>query len=209
ESTTASNTSNCILHKQHFKSRLAELNMWINRIEGACDDVKMSLKLKKVLKTILKVGNQMNDGEQHLGFTVDSLLKLQNAKAFDKKTSILQYVVMVIQRNDESCLLFPEDLTHLTESERMSLSQISQELDTLRASQVKSMEVVREMRVQAGDQSVASMVKFLEKAQQSIDEVSESVNRMQEKYQTVLAYFGEDPDTLSQEFFSTLEKFVR
>ena len=36
-----------------------------------------------------------------------------------------------------------------------------------------------------------------------------SVVRMREKYQMVLAYFGEDPETLSQEFFSTLEKFVR
>lgn len=32
-------------------------------IETACDDVKMSARLKKVLKTILKVGNQLNDGE--------------------------------------------------------------------------------------------------------------------------------------------------
>jgi len=61
----------------------------------ACDDVKMSLRLKKVLKTILKVGNQMNDGADHLGFTLDSLLKLQSAKAYDKKTSILQYVIML------------------------------------------------------------------------------------------------------------------
>ena len=163
DSSTASQRISCILYKQHFKSRLGELNLWIGRIEGACDDVKMSLKLKKVLKTILKVGNQMNDGEQHRGFTVDSLLKLQNAKAFDKKTSILQYVVMVIQRNDESCLSFPEDLTHLTDSERMSVSQISQELEALQASQAKSMEVVAEMRAQAGEESVAPMVKFLAK----------------------------------------------
>ena len=32
-------------------------------IETACDDVRMSARLKKVLKTILKVGNQLNDGE--------------------------------------------------------------------------------------------------------------------------------------------------
>lgn len=48
----------------------------------------------------------------------------------------------------------------------------------------------------------------MSQAQISIEEVCASVERMTEKYQGVLAYFGEDPDTSSQEFFSTLEKFV-
>ena len=71
----------------------------------------MHLRFKKVLKTILKIGNQLNDqegAERQAGFTVDSLLKLQNAKAFDKKTSILQYVVTLIHRSDVNCLYFNE-----------------------------------------------------------------------------------------------------
>ena len=32
------------------------------------------------------------------GFSLDSLLKLNSAKAFDKKTSILQYIIVIIQR---------------------------------------------------------------------------------------------------------------
>ena len=32
-------------------------------IERACDDVKLSVKLKRVMKTILKVGNQLNEAE--------------------------------------------------------------------------------------------------------------------------------------------------
>jgi hypothetical protein len=225
---TAAQRLDCILYKQHFKSRLIELNVLISKIENACDDVKMSLKLKKVLKTILKVGNQMNDGENHAGFTVDSLLKLQSAKAFDKKTSILQYVVRLIQRNDEACLSFPEDLAHLTDGDRMSMSQISAELTALEQSQGQSELVVESMRQKTGEQSVASMTTFLKKvslrltcrtvhitttqhtmqAQISIEEAASSVERMTEKFQGVLAYFGEGPDTLSQEFFSTLEKFV-
>ena len=47
------------------------------KILDACEDVRKSLRLKKVLKTILKVGNQMNDGDDNLGFSLDTLLKLQ------------------------------------------------------------------------------------------------------------------------------------
>lgn len=62
--------------------------------------------------TVLRVGNQMNDGgdKQH-GFTLDGLCKLQSAKAFDKKTSVLQYIVMLVRRHDEQALLFPGMLT--------------------------------------------------------------------------------------------------
>ena len=43
-----------------------------------------------------------------MGFTLDSLQKLNSAKAFDKKTSVLQYVITLIFRNDPDCLQFPE-----------------------------------------------------------------------------------------------------
>lgn len=45
---------------------------------------------------------------QTTGFTLDSLLKLNAAKAFDKKTSILHYLVMLSMRNDPSLLDFKD-----------------------------------------------------------------------------------------------------
>lgn len=65
--------------------------------------------------TILKVGNQINDGESNMGFTMDSLLKLNTSKAYDKKTSVLQYVITLLFRNDMDALLLPEDLKSVSE----------------------------------------------------------------------------------------------
>ncbi len=53
-----------------------------------------SAMLKKLLNIILKLGNELNQKDA-AGFTFDSLLKLNSAKAFDKRTSILHYLVMV------------------------------------------------------------------------------------------------------------------
>lgn len=114
----------CIAYKQQFRGRYSDVKDNIVLLEKACDDVKMSMKLKKVLKTILKVGNQMNDGAKNIGFTVDSLLKLQHAKAFDKKTSILQYVVTLISRNDESCLEFPLELSSVADASKISMDML-------------------------------------------------------------------------------------
>jgi hypothetical protein len=52
-----------------LSGRVGYVQKMVGSIECACDDVKMSAALKKVLKTILKVGNQMNDGESQ-GFKV-------------------------------------------------------------------------------------------------------------------------------------------
>ena len=66
----------------------------------------------------------MNDGEEHAGFTLDSLLKLQSAKAFDKKTSVLQFVITLIYRNDENCLSFPDDLANVGNASRLVLGRL-------------------------------------------------------------------------------------
>ena len=72
-------------------------------------------------RTILKVGNQINDGESNMGFTMDSLLKLNTSKAYDKKTSVLQYVITLLGRNDMDALLLPEDLKSVGEVAVISL----------------------------------------------------------------------------------------
>jgi diaphanous 1 len=120
-----------MMYKQQFKSRVTDTKHIISTIESAADDIKMSLKFKKVLKTILKVGNSMNDGEQK-AFSIDSLSKLSAAKAFDNKTSILQYVVMVIHKNEPTCLLFPEELSHVADASKYTKEMITGEIAVLR-----------------------------------------------------------------------------
>ena len=202
-----------MIYKQQFKSRVSECTGTLTAIEDACDDVKMSVRLKKVLKTILKVGNQMNDGEDHLGFTLDSLLKLQSAKAFDKKTSILQYVIMLIYRNDEKCLAFPDELSHCAEASRLTLDSAQQEQMALRQGLEASLRVITEIKAEDLAKQVQSsssgMAVFLVKARQSLEELDLKIENVRNKFSNVLAYFGEEAAMASQDFFSTLTKFVQ
>ena len=98
--------------KGNFATRRNEIIETAKAVETACDDVKLSLRLKKLLAIILKIGNQLNHGgsEAH-AFTIESLLKLNQSKAFDRKTSILHYLVLVVKKNDESLLKFKEDIS--------------------------------------------------------------------------------------------------
>lgn len=131
-----------MMYKQQFKNRVTDVKSMISTIENASDDIKMSLKFKKVLKTILKVGNSLNDKEQK-GFSIDSLSKLSSAKAFDNKTSVLQYIVMVIHKNEQACLSFPEELNRLSDAAKFTKEIINSEINLLKKElniSIKSME---------------------------------------------------------------------
>ena len=204
---SASKRIQCMIFKQQFRGRITEIKTVITLIENACDDVKLSVRLKKVLKTILKVGNQMNDGAEHLGFTLDALLKLQSAKAFDKKTSVLQYVIMLIQRNDEDSLLFPEDLVHVAEASRLTMESVQSDQSVVRQDLDRTNRVLDELREQ-GFKIGDTMLIFLDRARQVCDDIDKLIEDVSVKYNGVLAYFGEDSNLNSSEFFSTLSKFI-
>jgi hypothetical protein len=103
----------CMLFRVQFQSLLDELIVGINTLRKACDEVRNSERLRKMMAMILTLVNQINtggDGNMALGFSLEALLKLGEAKAFDKKTSVLHYLAKLIRQNDESLLLFKEDL---------------------------------------------------------------------------------------------------
>jgi hypothetical protein len=136
-----------MIFRQIFPARISEIKHTLDKVSEACNDVKLSDRLRKVLKAILKIGNQINDGETHAGFTLDSLLKLQTAKAFDKKTSVLQYVISVIYRNDPGILMFPEDLSNVAAASKVQMELLNGEISTLRTQWDASMKVVDGIRV--------------------------------------------------------------
>jgi hypothetical protein len=154
-----------MIYKQQFKSRVTQCKTTLAKIESACDDVKMSDKLKTVLHVVLEVGNQMNGGEKHAGYTLDSLLKLNATKANDKKTSILQYVIMVIQRSEESrsSLFFPDDLPNVSEASRLVLDSVSGESLLLRQGLDSACRVIKSIRDSEPKQAKATekMATFL------------------------------------------------
>jgi hypothetical protein len=99
--------------KFNFKGRLEELEQGIITVKKACDEVISSERLRKMMAMILTLVNHINtggDGTLAAGFSLDALLKLNEAKAFDKKTSVLEYLVKLVRENDMSLLDFKLDI---------------------------------------------------------------------------------------------------
>ena len=77
----AANKFDCMLFKAQFRTRVDELVASMRVIEKACDEVKTSQSLHKVLAMILTLVNTINTGGGHgqgvaHGFNLDALLKL-------------------------------------------------------------------------------------------------------------------------------------
>lgn len=60
-------------------------------------------------------------------------LLLRQAKAFDKKTSVLMYLAKLVKKNDESLLDFDEDLKTVRHAENIILDSLVSDIKTIEA----------------------------------------------------------------------------
>eukprot|EP00980_Cylindrotheca_fusiformis_P027235 scaffold19459_cov135-Cylindrotheca_fusiformis.AAC.3 len=123
-----------MLFRSMFKNRFEDINSGIQTLNTACDQLRTSEKFRKLMAMILTVVNQINtggEGNMAIGFTLDALLKLNEAKAFDKKTSVLHYVVKLVKKNNESLLTFSNDISFVIPAESVLLDALGSDVKAL------------------------------------------------------------------------------
>jgi hypothetical protein len=169
------------------------------------------------------------------------------AKAFDKKTSVLQYLVRLIKKNDAELLRFKEDVLSVEKAKGMMLDGLIKDVDEVK----KEVESVLKSAKNAGDKQrnpegklinpvIRKSLKELKEQKTNVREVNgikfynqmqheielspmeifaltaehkieiacEQIEVAQQKFLSVLNYFGEDEQMKSSEFFGTLWKFI-
>lgn len=79
----AASKFDCMIFRVQFNGRIEELVEGINIITKACDEVRSSERLRKMMAMILTLVNEINtggDGNVALGFSLDALLKLNEVR---------------------------------------------------------------------------------------------------------------------------------
>lgn len=92
-------------------------------LEQACDQLKSSRSLVKILEMVLAVGNHLNGGSFRgaaRGFKLDALLKLMDVKGRNKKTTLLHFVVSELLKTDPQVRSSPLSLIHSHEQVQTS-----------------------------------------------------------------------------------------
>jgi len=84
--------------KIKFVTQVADLKTSLNTINSVAEEVRSSVKLKRVMQTILSLGNALNQGTARgaaVGFRLDSLLKLSDIRARNNRMTLMHYLCKV------------------------------------------------------------------------------------------------------------------
>lgn len=121
---------------QSFASCLEDLRRDARLVQKACEEIMSSSRFRKILGMILTLGNQLNTagakGKEPAGaISLASLLKLDQAKAFDRQTTFLHFVVTNIRRNKGSLIHYKDELPSVFKVEKMQWSLVMSEMQRM------------------------------------------------------------------------------
>lgn len=189
----AADKFDCLLFRSQFQGRVDELQESIEQVERACDEVHDSAKLQRMMGMILTLVNQINtggDGNEAAGFTLDALPKLTEvrnscnanlvdlsifqAKAFDKRTSVLHYFVKLLKRNDQSLLKVHDDLKNVKAAELVILDSLIGDIQALKEEIQPVLETVTQQaeELEASGKLTALTLKELSEQKTSVKAIS-------------------------------------
>ncbi|EED92692.1 hypothetical protein THAPSDRAFT_262031, partial [Thalassiosira pseudonana CCMP1335] len=214
-----------LLFKLQFRGCIHDLAHDVFSIENACDELSSSIRLRKLFGIVLNIGNRLNTagpGEKRKAgaFSIKSLLKLNQAKAFDNKTTFLHYVVLVVQRNNEELLDFKEDLPTVSKADKIFWDQCVNELEEVET----QLENVRKLALHEANIASMSLEEevallrstkigmFALSAIKKVSQLRERVDTAKDKFSHVLEYFGEDGERSKMqphELFEIISTFCR
>ena len=211
-----------MLFRAEFEGHADSIRDGTKMLLQACDAVKNSERFRKLLLYALKLGNALNTGgsnEEVSAITLDSLLKLAEAKAFDRQTSVLHYLVSIVQKNDEDVLKLSEDFVPVKEAERVAMDMLEKELKDLE----KGVELLKNVVMRHLPPDLAApadetpedelldataMGKFSLIAMSKIQSLCYEFANAKSNFSDLLQFFGEDMAMTPEAFFCTINTFV-
>ncbi|KAJ0090031.1 hypothetical protein Patl1_14789 [Pistacia atlantica] len=79
--------------------QVSDLRSSLNVVNSASEEIRNSAKLRRIMQTILSLGNALNQGTARgsaIGFRLDSLLKLTDTRARNSKMTLMHYLCKVL-----------------------------------------------------------------------------------------------------------------
>ncbi|XP_074283859.1 formin-like protein 17 [Silene latifolia] len=120
--------------KMQFETQVSDLRKSLNTVGSASDQIRNSVKLKRVMQTVLSLGNALNQGTARgsaVGFRLDSLLKLTETRARNNKMTLMHYLCKIIAEKLPEVLDFSEELTSLEPATKIQLKYLAEEMQAV------------------------------------------------------------------------------
>ncbi|XP_058203481.1 formin-like protein 17 [Rhododendron vialii] len=201
--------------KIQFRSQVSELRNNLNIVNSVADEIRNSAKLKRIMQTILSLGNALNHGTARgsaVGFRLDSLLKLTDTRAKNNKMTLMHYLCKVLAEKLPELLDFVTDLKSLEASTKIQLKYLAEEKQAVSKGIEK---VLQELTASENDGPVSEnfckiLKEFLGFAEAEVRSLAPLYSGVGRNADALALYFGEDPArTPFEQVVSTLLNFVR
>merc|ERR1719474_2178164 len=190
----------------------------IEAIYLAAKNTKNSDKFKKILEIILAFGNYMNSCKKGsaYGFKLQSLDNLSTTKSSDKRSTIVNYIVEVVNTNYPSLKGFETELKYIEKAAQFSLENIITDVQELeRGMAITRRELVARQNnpSSAGSarlQHTSLLADFVSNARDQLAKLSADANNAKAAFTECLEYYGESQakSVDTNAFFAVLVRFV-
>ncbi|CAL9082967.1 unnamed protein product [Musa acuminata var. zebrina] len=201
--------------KIQFRSQVADLKGNLNIVNSTAQEIRSSVKLKRIMQTILSLGNALNQGTARgsaVGFRLDSLLKLSDTRARNNKMTLMHYLCKVIADKLPELLDFPKDLVSLDIAAKIQLKTLAEEMQAISKGLEK---VEQELTASENDGPVSqtfckTLKEFLVVSEAEVRALTSLYSNVGRNADALTLYFGEDPARCPfEQVVSTLLNFVK
>ncbi|XP_018564843.1 disheveled-associated activator of morphogenesis 1 [Anoplophora glabripennis] len=202
-------------YKKRFQVTLNEILPRITSVMEASREVSRSRRLRRLLEIVLALGNYMNRGARGnaSGFRLTSLNRLADTKSSAAKgTTLLHYLVQILEKKFKDILRLDEDLPHIREAAKVSLGELNKDMAQLRVGLkdvAREIEFHRSQSPLANDKFVPVMREFQATATCRLAEVEDQYQDMKTRFERAVRLFGEDTTNAQpDEFFGIFDAFL-
>jgi len=185
-----------------------------------CKELRDSKKFLDFLCLVLTVGNYLNAKNPKkliYGFKLKSLVKLNETKSADGKTTLLQYICEFIASSKDhlNLLSLPEDLAHIPFAQKIAIGAVEDDIKQMKAGIVlieSYMKIAtKDGKTIEGDKYPEKMSEFLLKAKAAIETIDEKIKEMYELLKEIAILFVVDEKEILKEpdkFFDDIVQFL-
>ncbi|KAL9643878.1 hypothetical protein ABK040_013289 [Willaertia magna] len=206
----------CWEFKMKFNESVNSIRPVIKTVRNACEELKTCDKFHTLLGIILTLGNYLNASGKKLqhAFRMKSLAKLNDTKSANGKTSLLTFIVKLVQEKYPDIEDFASELSNVSASTRVLVGALQDEIRQCQSS-LSKVEAQVDKALQddlQGDQFASIMKGFLEEGLESIKEIDTNFNEMMKDIKSLSPLFNEPEADLSKEpdkFFQQIDQFIK
>jgi len=148
------------------------------------------------------------------GYKLDVLIKVGDTRATDGKTTLLHYVVHLVEAKYAECLDWMTDLEALPTASKVNSQNLREDMQVMRVGVQKVVDEVEQMEAQqenldpANKAYLTRMKLFSSSAKKKYNVLTEEMETLTTTFKTLAAKFGEEPETYKwEDFFSLINTF--